>query len=141
MFTYFWERETEHEKVRERGRYRIRSRFQALSCLHRAPCGARTHEPWDHGLSRSQRLNQLSHPCTPEVNFLKSLFSRKFKRLLYLYIKKKNLLYKKGVWRAMEKKERSLEKLSFYLKFDVELSSNISKLIYSTCSQKYKSIH
>ena len=27
--------------------------------------GTRTHEPWDRDLSRSQTLNQLSHPGTP----------------------------------------------------------------------------
>ena len=40
------ERETEHEQGsgRERGRDRIGSRLQALSCRHRARCGARTHK-------------------------------------------------------------------------------------------------
>ena len=56
---------------RERGRYRIQSRLQALSCQHRAWCGAWTHQPWDHDLSRSQTLTQLSHP----VFILKSRFS------------------------------------------------------------------
>ena len=64
MFICFWERETEHEheqgRGRERGRHRIWSRFQALSCQHRAWCRAQTHEPWDHDLSWSQTLNQLS---------------------------------------------------------------------------------
>ena len=38
--------ETEHKWVRgrERGRHRIRSRLQILSCQHRAQRGARTHE-------------------------------------------------------------------------------------------------
>ena len=59
MFIYFWERETEHKqgRGRETGRHRIQSRLQALSCLHRAPCGARTHELWDHDLSQSLTLN------------------------------------------------------------------------------------
>ena len=32
------------------------------SSQHRAWCGARTHELWDHDLSRSQTLNWLSYP-------------------------------------------------------------------------------
>ena len=74
MFIYIWEREKERlrETVCERGRSRGRGRhriwLQALSRQHRARCGARTHElfePWDHDLSRSQRLTWLSHPGTP----------------------------------------------------------------------------
>ena len=38
------------------------SRLQALSCQHRARCGARTHGPRDHDPSRSWRLNRRSHP-------------------------------------------------------------------------------
>ena len=49
----------------ERGRHRIRNRLQALSCQHRAPRGAPTHEPRDHDLSRSRKLNRLSHPDAP----------------------------------------------------------------------------
>ena len=64
MFTYFWERETErqHEwkRSRARGRHRIQSRVQALSCQHRARCEAWTHKPWDHDLSRSRTLNRLA---------------------------------------------------------------------------------
>ena len=54
----------EHEwgRGRERGRPRIRSRLQALSCQHRARRGARTHRLRDHDLSRSRTLNRLSHP-------------------------------------------------------------------------------
>ena len=61
------ERETEHEqgRGRERGRHRIQSRLQVLSCRHRARRGARTHEPRDHDLSRSRTLNRLSHPGAP----------------------------------------------------------------------------
>ena len=71
MFIYFWEKETECEqgRSRERGRHRIRSRFQALSCQYRAQCRAWTHELWDHDLTRCQRLNWLSHPGTPETSF------------------------------------------------------------------------
>ena len=67
MFIYFWQRETEHElgRGRERGRHRIWSRLQALSCQHRARHGARTHRPLDHDLSRSRTLNWLSHPGAP----------------------------------------------------------------------------
>uniref|UniRef100_A0ABI7XZ20 Gastrin-releasing peptide n=1 Tax=Felis catus TaxID=9685 RepID=A0ABI7XZ20_FELCA len=50
-------------KVVERGRPRIRSRLQALSCQHRAQPEARTHEPSDHDLSRSWTLNRRSHPA------------------------------------------------------------------------------
>ena len=62
------QRETEHERGRgrERGRHRIWSRFQALSCQHRTRHGARTHEPRDHDMSWSQKLNQLSHPGAPQ---------------------------------------------------------------------------
>ena len=61
------QRETEHERgrVRERGRHRIWNRLQALSCQHRARCGARTHGPRNHDLSQSRPLNQLSHPGAP----------------------------------------------------------------------------
>ena len=67
-------RETEYEQGwgRERGRHRIWSRLQALSCQHRARHGARTHEPWDHDPSRSQTFNQLSHPGNSELTFLKN---------------------------------------------------------------------
>ena len=47
-------RETKHEqgRGRERGRHRIWSRFQALSCQAWAPHGAWTHTPLDHDLSQ-----------------------------------------------------------------------------------------
>ena len=69
---YLFLRETENEqgRNRERGRHRIRSRLQALSCQHRAWHGARTHEPWDHDLSQSRMLNQLSHPGAPRQGIL-----------------------------------------------------------------------
>ena len=59
MFVYFWETETEHEwrRSRERGRHRIRSRLQALSCQHRAQCGAWIHKLWDHDLSWNRELD------------------------------------------------------------------------------------
>ena len=49
---------------RERGRHRIRSSFQALTCQHRARHGAWTHKSRNHDLSQSQMLNRLSHPGT-----------------------------------------------------------------------------
>ena len=68
---YFWERERERQSMSmggaKRGRHRIRSRLQALSCQHRARRGARTHRPQNHDLSQSQPLNQLSHPGAPNL--------------------------------------------------------------------------
>ena len=71
MLIYFWERKTEQEwgRGRERGRHRIGSRFQALSCQHRAWHGAWTRELRDHDLSRSRTLNQLSYPGAPSTMF------------------------------------------------------------------------
>ena len=72
---YLFLRECAHAcklgRGRERGRHRIWSRIQALSCQHRARYGARTHEPRDSDLSRSQMLNQPSHPGAPEVLIFK----------------------------------------------------------------------
>ena len=65
MFIHFWETDHEWERGREKARHRIWSRLQALSCQQRVQCGARSYESWDHDLSRSQTLNQLSHPVTP----------------------------------------------------------------------------
>ena len=56
---------------RDRRRHRIASRLQALRCQHRGQHGARTHEQRDHGLSRSQPLNRLSHPGAPLGGFPK----------------------------------------------------------------------
>ena len=66
-FIYFWEGETECEqgRSRERGRHRVRSRLQVLSCQHRARGGAQTHKSRDHDLSRSRRSNWQSHPGAP----------------------------------------------------------------------------
>ena len=65
-FIHFWrDRQSMSGKGAERGRHRIQSRLQALSCQHRARRGARTHELWDHDLSRSWTLNRLSYPDTP----------------------------------------------------------------------------
>ena len=67
LFIIERQRDTECEqgRGRERGRHRIWSRLQALSCQHRAWCGARTHKLRDHDLSWSQKLNWLSHPGAP----------------------------------------------------------------------------
>ena len=69
MFIYFWDRERQsmNEGGSERGRNRIWSRLQAPNYQHRAWRRAQTHRPWDHVLSRSRTLNQLSHPGTPNV--------------------------------------------------------------------------
>ena len=73
MFICVWERERQTEceqgRGRERGRHRIQSRLQPLSCQHRARRRAWTHEPWDHDLSWSQTLNQLSHPGAPKSDY------------------------------------------------------------------------
>ena len=67
MFISFWgkEREREQGRDRERDTHRIQSRLQALSCQHRAPRGAQTHEQGDHDLSRIWTLNRLRHPGVP----------------------------------------------------------------------------
>ena len=70
MFIYFWERERQSVSrvSRETHTHRIRSRFQSMSCQHRAWRKARTHELWDHDLSQSWRLNWLSHPGAPKIS-------------------------------------------------------------------------
>ena len=76
MFIFERQRETEREwgRGRERGRHRIQGRLQALSCQHRAQCGARTHELWDHDWSQSRTSNWLSHPGAPWTYIFLSLF-------------------------------------------------------------------
>ena len=57
----------------KQGRSRVRGTEDPKQVLHgqqRARCGARTHKPRDHELSRSQMLNQLSHPGAPLETFL-----------------------------------------------------------------------
>ena len=53
------------EGQRERGRHRIRSRLQSLSCQHRAWCMAQTHYLWDHDLSEADCLTDWATqvPC------------------------------------------------------------------------------
>ena len=67
---FIFERERAQGKGRERGRHRIQSRLQALSCQHRAQCRAQTHELKDHDRSPSQMLNWMSHPGARKVRFL-----------------------------------------------------------------------
>ena len=67
MFLFISETEHEQRRGRERGRHRIWSRLQALSCRHRARRGARTHKLWDHDLSWSRTPNWLSHPGAPRL--------------------------------------------------------------------------
>ena len=51
----------------ERGKHRIQSKLQALSCHHRPWCRAWTHKPQGHDLRRSQTLKWLSHPGAPWI--------------------------------------------------------------------------
>ena len=69
VYLFLRDRERQHERGRGReiGRHRTWRRLQALSCQHRARRGARTHKLWDHDLSRSWKLNQLSHLGTPVI--------------------------------------------------------------------------
>ena len=55
---FICERETECEwgRSRERGRHRIQSRLEALSCQHRAWRRTHTHELWDRDLSQSRTI-------------------------------------------------------------------------------------
>ena len=64
MLIYFWERDNVSRGGAEReGDTESEAGSRpALSCQHRAQCGAWTHELRDHDLSWSQTLNQLSHP-------------------------------------------------------------------------------
>ena len=69
----FWERQRAQAGQGQRGGQKIRSGLWALCWQQRARCGALTHEPWDHGLSPSWMLNQLSHPSAPSVGMLDHL--------------------------------------------------------------------
>ena len=66
-YLFLWERECVSRGGAEREEDRICSRLQALSCQHRALCGAGTQELQDHDLNRSRILNRLSHPGTPNI--------------------------------------------------------------------------
>ena len=69
-YLFIFEKETQStsrggaERERET---QILKRLQAPSCQHRARRGARTHEPPDGDLSRTQTLNRLSHPGAPSA--------------------------------------------------------------------------
>ena len=78
VYLFLRETETEHkqERGRNRGRHRIQSRLHALSCQHRARCGAGTHKLWDHDLSWSQMLNWLSHPGAPKLDHCLALYTK-----------------------------------------------------------------
>ena len=78
---YLREREREREGEGQRDGDRSWSRLQALSCEHRARCGAWTNEQWDRNLSRSWTLNRLSHPGTPTYVFMDFLLT--FKSLIH----------------------------------------------------------
>ena len=62
-------RQRKHKGEGQRGRHNVPSRFQAPSCQHRVRRRARTHEPRDHDLSQSPRLDRLSHPVAPKTRF------------------------------------------------------------------------
>ena len=90
----------------EREGDRIWSRLQALSCQHRARCGAQTHELWDHDLGQSQTLNQLSHPGAPSKTHSLNCFWRtlgKYKRQQRWVQWFFSILYKAYVWKSEAK--------------------------------------
>ena len=64
------ERESTGEEERER---ETEDPKQALRWQQRAQCGVQTHELWDHDLSWSWMLNQLSHPGAPFPQNFKGL--------------------------------------------------------------------
>ena len=64
MFIYFWER----ERVTERGRQNLKQTpGSELSAQSLTQGRTQTHKSWDHDMSWSRILNQLSHPGTLEV--------------------------------------------------------------------------
>ena len=73
---YFWEREIErkHKLGRGRGREREREREKQApdsELSAQSPTQAQTHELWDHDLSWSQILNQVSNLGAPDESILK----------------------------------------------------------------------
>ena len=80
VYLFLRQRETQHEqgRGRERGKHRIWSRLQALSCQHRARRGARAHGWQDRDLSRSWPLNRLSHPGTPRARLSMRAMTKNF---------------------------------------------------------------
>ena len=73
MFLHFWDRqretESKHGRGRERGRRRIWSRLQALSCQHRAWCGVQTNKPWGHDIGQSQTQPTEPRRCPGAIVF------------------------------------------------------------------------
>ena len=69
----------EKGRGRERGRYRIGSRLQALSHQPRARWGARTRRLRDRDLSWSRTLNRLNHPGAPRHATLKGRCEIRFR--------------------------------------------------------------
>ena len=86
VYLFLRVRQREHKlgRGRDGGRHRIRSRLRAPSCQRRARCGARTHEPRDHDLSRSPKLNRLSHPSA--LGHLDLSYLAIVSQLLLLYV-------------------------------------------------------
>ena len=83
MFVYFWDRASRGGAEREGDT--IQSRLQALSNQHRAWRRAQTHKLWDHDVSQSRTLNQLSHSGTP-------------KKLLFKVVVPKNYISVNSIW-------------------------------------------
>ena len=69
VYLFFRERQStsKGQAEGERGKDRLQSRLQALSCQHRAWCGAQTHKMQGHGLSRSRTPNLLSRSGAPRT--------------------------------------------------------------------------
>ena len=70
-FIHFWETQREWGRA-ERGRHRIRSRLQALSCQHRTRRGAWTHEPWDRAWAKVGSLTDWATQAPLLRSFLKT---------------------------------------------------------------------
>ena len=85
------------EEQRERETQNLK---QALSCWHRAQRGACTHKLWDHDLSWSPSLNQLSHPGAPQIflflNDLKKIF------LMFIFERERDRMW---VWEVQWERE------------------------------------
>ena len=74
LFLCVRERECMHVHVHAGGGGERENLKQALYCQRRAPCGAWTHEPWDHDLSRNQESDaQLTEPPRRPQNSCKLL--------------------------------------------------------------------
>ena len=106
ILIYFWERERERQSVSRGGAetegHRIQSRLQALSCQHKARHGAQTHKLWDHDLSSSRTLNQLSHPGAPVTWNIVSIYEDSENKEVATK-KKKNLIQEPGCLSRLNK--------------------------------------